>query len=235
VTAVPHFIRAAGWTAYAAGVATLATTLWLSAKQRERIAKKRVAAALAVAAVPPDAWRDGDEIVVRGRLDAERAVSAVALMGFADGDEQIELTHDAVDGATLDCGGIPLALGEPLAVLVGSHVIRHHEIPPERFTQATVGRDRIRRATEMKMWHGGVEGYHMRRVKPGDEVLARGRLARADDGWRLEPIGRRAIELTALAGVVDPVQLPPQSAMGRAVVFGAAAFLAAAYLGSIAG
>ncbi|MCB9574427.1 MAG: hypothetical protein H6709_20285, partial [Kofleriaceae bacterium] len=51
----------------------------------------------------------------------------------------------------------------------------------------------------------------------------------AGDGWRLVPAGR-AVELAAVAGVVDPVQLPPQSAMGSAVVVGAATFALTAVL-----
>jgi hypothetical protein len=235
MSSVPAFVRDAGWPAFAAAVAAVIATLRLAQRTRRRAAQRRVREALAPAPVPPAEWRDGAEVAVRGVLRADRAITTVAVVGFANGDELTELTHDAIDDAWLEVADVRVALGEPLTVRVGSHVVRHHEPPRERFEAAMIGRDKARRATELRIWRGGVDGYHLRKVAAGDEVLARGRLARDGDGWRLVPAGGvgSAIELAAIRAVVDPVMLPPQTSVGRAMVFAAVAFLATAYLTSL--
>ena len=214
------FLRHVTWPAFAAAAAVIAITLAIARARRTHAARARVRAALDTAPTPTEAWREGDEVTVRGTLRADRPIVGLALIGFA-GREQVELAPGAGENAFVG----DVALADPIAIVVGSHVVRHHEMPPDHFEAASVARAKIRRATELHVWRGGVDGYHVRRVKPGDEVLARGRLARHHDGWRLEQV-----QLAALPGVVDPVQLPPQSAMGQAVVFGAAAFVAVAYL-----
>src|SRR5688500_10968771 len=198
-------LRQAGWPAYAAAVAVLSATLTIAKARRHRAARARVREALAVAPTPPDAWSDGADVTLRGVLRAERPVTALALISFASGREQIELATSAVDDGWLEVGDIRVALAGSVAIAVGSHVLRHHELPPDRFEAASVARAKVRRATELHLWRGGIDGYHARRISPGDEVLARGRLVRDPDSdtWRLAPI-RDAIELAAIGGVVDP-------------------------------
>ncbi|MCB9564237.1 MAG: hypothetical protein H6708_27920 [Kofleriaceae bacterium] len=169
----------AHWPAFVAGGAALVTTLQLAVWRRTRLARARVAAALAAPVTPRAAWVDGGDVVLRGTLRAERRISAIAGMGYAGGREQQELGYDAVDAAAIEVEGERVALGEPLAVVVGSHVIRHHELPRDRFEAASLVRDRVRRATELHLWRGGVDGYHERRIADGEQVLARGRLVRA--------------------------------------------------------
>jgi hypothetical protein len=227
--AIPGFIRHAPWPAYAAAAVALGATLAYLQSRRRRAARARVARALAATPVAPADWSDGAEVCLRGVLRADRAAVTVALLGFVGGVEQSELTPDALDDAALEVADTRVQLGAPVVVRVGSHVVRHLTIPPERFDAASVARAKVQRATELHVWRGGIDGYHVRRISPGDEVLARGRLRRDGDTWHLEPAAA-AIDLVATRAVVDPVMMPEKVTMGRAMLSAAIAFLATAWL-----
>jgi hypothetical protein len=193
---------------------------------RRRAARRRVAAALAAAPTAPAAWRDGEPAVIAGVLHAERPVVSVAVLGYGRGKEQVEHGRGAAPEAWLDVDGERVELAGSVAIVVGSRVVRHHAVPPEQFEIATVARDKARRAGQLDVWHGGVDGYHVRYVKDGDVVLARGTLVRGDGGWRLDD----AIELAARGGVVDPVVAPPMRTLAHAAIAGLAVWVGLAAL-----
>lgn len=217
-----------------AGAAALLLTLWLATRRRQRAAARRVRDILAAPTIAPAAWRDGAEVVVRGVLRGDRPVVSVAVLGFGAGRELVENAPAAAPEAWLevadDAGGEPVRVGfgGAVAVTVGSHVIRHHALPTSHFEAAAVGRDRVRRAMELRMWPSGIDAFHIRRVLAGDQVLARGRMVRSpDDGsWQLTPASvTAAIELASLKAVVDPAPLSPLTSLGRAVAIGLVTFL----------
>lgn len=228
-----ELLRHAPWYApVIGGVALVLAFVW-SQRRRVAIAQRRIAAALAVVPVSPDDWRDGDEVAIRGVLDTERPITSVAVLGFGGGRELCELGHTSAD-AWIEVGAARVALDGPVAVSVGSHVIRHHTLPTSHFEAATIGRDRARRTMQLGFWPSGIDAYHLRKVKPRDEVFARGKLARTDAGWALRPIGntpeKAAIEVTAVAAVVDPVPAPPLGTLARSFLVGVAAGVAVAVI-----
>ncbi len=222
------FLRHAPWYAAVIGGVALAAAFVVFMRRRTVAAQARIRAALDATPAAPDTWRDGDEVAIRGVLDTERPLTSVAVVGFGGGRELCELGHASAD-AWVEVGGRRVALDGPIAVAVGSHVIRHHTLPTSHFEAATVLRDRARRTMQLGFWPSGIDAYHLRRVKPRDEVIARGRLRAVDGEWALVPrattVEKAAIELTAVAAVVDPVPAPPLGTLARAFLVGLAAWL----------
>jgi len=225
---LPWFLRRAHWSAIVAGVvvflaAMVAATLW-----RKRAARRRVIAATTGCVAPalPDGWRDGEEVAVRGVLRAERPVRSIAVVGFVLGRELVEHAPSAPE-AVIEVGEARLVVDGPVAITVGSRVVRHHAIPTEHFEQATVARDKVRRSMQLGMWKSGIDAYHVRHVAPDTEVIGRGRLVRDPDGtWRLTAPGVTApITLAAIGGVVDPPPAPPLGTMARAALAGVATWV----------
>lgn len=220
------FLRHAPWYAAVVGAVAAAIALVVSLRRRQHAAEARIRAGLA--AEIASEWTDGELAAIRGVLDAERAITSVAVVGFGGGRELCELGHASADAA-LTVGDRRLVLDGPIAVAIGSHVIRHHTLPTSHFEQAAILRDRARRAMQLHLWPSAIDAYHLRKVKPGDEVIARGRLRRTDDGWTLVPglgtVEVAAIELTALSAVVDPVPAPPLGTLARAVAAGVGAWV----------
>jgi hypothetical protein len=224
-------LRHAPWYAAVVGAIALILAMARSVRRRRKAAEARVRTALAAA--PPDELRDGELAAIRGALDAERAITSVAALGFGGGRELCELGHASADAVVVS-GDQRIALDGPIAVVVGSHVIRHHTLPTSHFEAAVILRDRARRSMQLDLWPSAIDAYHLRRVKPGDEVIARGRLRRTDDGWALVAgagtVEVAAIELTAIAAVVDPVPAPPMGTLARSVLVGVAAWLLVAWI-----
>lgn len=215
---MPWFLRRAPWTAYLAGAAVFLAVMIAADLWRRRAARRRVAAATTRAVAPPAAWRDGEEVAVRGALRAERPVTTIAVMGFVFGTELVEHAPTAPEAA-VEVEGARVALDGPVVIEVGSRVVRHHKIPTDHFEAATVARDKVRRAMQLGMWRSGIDAYHLRHVAPGDEVIARGRLVRdPDGGWRLTG----PVSLAATRAVVDPAPSPPLGTMARAALAGVA-------------
>lgn len=222
------FLRQAPWYAAVVGALALALALASSLRRRRRAAEQRIRTALAVEPTALEAWQDGEPVVIRGILDGERAIASVAVVGFGGGRELCELGHASAE-AWIVVEDRRIALDGPVAVAVGSHVIRHHKLPMSHFEAATILRDRARRAMQLHLWPSGIDSYHLRRVKPGDEVIARGRLRASEDRWELVPgtgtVEHAAIELTAVEAVVDPVPAPPLGTLARAVLAGVSAWV----------
>jgi hypothetical protein len=228
---LPWFLRHAHWSTYLAGAVVFLVVMMLGTAWRRRVARRRVAAALAPEPAAPAAWRDGDPVAVRGILRAERPVTTIAVLGFALGTELVEHAPAAPEAA-VEVEGVPVRLDGPVVIDAGSRVVRHHAIPTAHFEAASVARDKVRRAMQLGMWKSGIDAYHLRHVAPGDEVIARGRLARAGDGaWHLTPPGPLApITLAATRAVVDPPPAPPLGSMARAALAGVATWVLLALL-----
>jgi len=237
---IVHFLTSGGrWIGVVPGVAVVALVLWIAIERRRRAAAARVAAALAAPPVAPASWAAigaDTAVVLRGRVDAPAGarLACVAALGFADGKEQQELGNRGWPDTVLDVDGEPVVIDGPVAILAGSRVIRHHGLPPDHFELASIARDATRRASQMKMWLGGVDAFHVRLIAPGDEVLARGRLRRDDTGWRLIPASDAKgapIEVAATrAPVIDPPPIPPLTSLARAFLAGVAVWSAIALI-----
>lgn len=213
---LPPFLRHSPAVAIALGVAAFLASMIAAVARRRRAATRRVQAALA---------RDA---TVTGTLVAERPLVDVAVLGFGRGDELVEHAPVATDAA-IDDGPRRVVLDGAFAITAGSRVVRHHAVPTDHFEAATVARDKVRRAMQMNMWPSGIDAYHVRYLRPGDEVRAHGRLVEDAGAWRLVGDGK-PIELVARAAVVDPVPLPPLGAMARAALVGVAIWIAASAL-----
>ncbi len=228
----PYWLRHAPWFAIVAGAVGFALGLVIAGQLRRRAAARRVRTVRARATVGPAQWRDGERTWVRGRLRGA-PLASVAVVGFTGLRELIEHgPRAAPDDAALEVEGVatPVVLDGSVVVLAGSHVIRHFELPHDHFEIACVARDRARRAGQLGMWPAGIDGYHILRAVPGDELLVGGMLARGDDGgWTLRSI-EGAIEVVALAAVVDPVPLPPLGTMARSALLGVAVWVAVAFV-----
>ena len=220
---MPPFLRHAPWFAYLAGGIVFLAVMVIANVWRARAARRRVQAALGHEAAGTAAWRDGEEAWLRGVLRTERPVTTIALVGFAFGRELVEHAPAAPEAA-IDVDGQTVTLDGPVTIEVGSRVIRHHTIPTAHFEAATVARDKVRRTMQLGQWPSGIDAYHLRQVAAGDEVLARGRLVRGDDGWRVAG----PITLVAIRAVVDPPPAPPLGTMARAALAGVATWAAVA-------
>jgi hypothetical protein len=223
---VVRFLTSGGrWIGVIPGAVVFAFAMWTAVRRRAQAAAARVAEALAPVPLARDAWREDEPVVLRGTIDAPASprLASVAALGFADGKEQQELGARGWPEAFLVCGDDRIAIDGPVAIHVGTRVIRHHGLPPDHFELASIARDATRRASQMKMWLGGVDAFHVRLLAPGDEVLARGRLRKVDDGWVLLPRSESkgsTIDVAAIAKpVIDPPPVPPLTTMARAFLF----------------
>ncbi len=229
---MPGWLRHAPVYAIALGAVAFAAGLVIATQLRKRAAARRVREALAREAVAPAAWQDGARAWIRGTLRGA-PVASVTVLGFGARRElQEHGPRAAPDEAAVEVDGVdpPVRLDGSVAVLAGTHVVRHFAVPHDHFEIAMVARDRARRAGQLGMWPAGIDGYHVRRAVPGDAVLAGGTLARGDDGaWTLRPAGA-AIEVAALGAEIDPAPLPPLGTMARSALLGVAVWLVVAYV-----
>jgi hypothetical protein len=227
---LPWFLRHAHWSTYLAGAVVLLAVMALGGVWRRRVARRRVAAALAAPTTAPADWRAGAEVAVRGVLSTDRPVMSIAVLGFAFGAELVEHAPAAPDAA-VEVDGARVALDGPVVIAVGSRVVRHHAIPTAHFEAASVARDKVRRAMQLGMWKSGIDAFHLRYAAPGDEVIARGTLAGGDGAWRLTASGPLApITLAATRPVIDPPPAPPLGSLARAALAGVATWLLLALL-----